>query len=694
MEYRVDYGFTGSAKAEHTGTFTRFTALENDMDASYWVDLFIHAPISDTYIMIPACAYDGNRIEAVRRKYPPMFNEDEFGLNASPRMTQVPRLSKTGDSFMDITTGDMAAPCVCILDKSSEQGIIIVFDQGQHGLNHGVSLDQTGDELRIRLRAPAARRLVYRWFEGCPSLEPLPDADPALSVNKGDTTVIPHLIHTFPCKDISSLYHEFFKLRAEISSGKTPANMPFSHYWKLAENLADGCFIPGENFYSLLSLGDSINLQWQAGWVGGGMYTLPLICEGSEVQLNRSLQTLEFASRCQSPTGWYYGCFHKGKIYHDCFRHYIEKYSMLLVRKHADLTYFMWKQIYILRKKSINIPTSVFNSAINAVEAIISLWKKYGQLGQFINADTGEILVGGSSSGAMAPAALCAAYKVTSDTRYLSFAREIAEFYYNNHSVVGLTTGGPGEILQAPDSESAAALLESYISLYECDSSSKWLSYAEDAAAQLSSWVVCYDYDFPHESKFGKLDIHTNGSVWANVQNKHSAPGLCTISPAALMKLYRATGNTAYMDLMRDIARFMPQTASCPERPIYKTDGEPMAPGEICERVNLSDWEGREGVGDSIFGGCTWPEVSLMLTWLEIPGVYVDTDHRQIWASDHVDALFDGNNIIISNPTSFDAEIKLMVESSAEKSSMLGLYWQEKMRRISVPAGKSISVEI
>jgi len=694
MDYRIGYGYTGSVKVEHTSESTRFTALEADNNASYWADISLNAPIKDSYIMIPACAYDGNRFEGVLRKYPPMFTEEELGEHVPPRMTQVPRLAKSGDSFMDVTTGDMAAPCVCVFDKSAKQGFIVIFGQGAHGLNHGVSLDQTGDELRIRLRAPAARRLVYRWFNGCPSLEPLPDADPALSVAKDDFTVIPHYIHTFPCEDINALYREFFRLRASIGLSETPSNMPFSHYKKLFEKLADDHFVPGDNFYPLLSHGDTKNTQWQAGWVGGGIYTLPLICEGSEAQVARSVQTLEFAARTQSAIGWYYGCYHHGKVHHDCFKHHNEKYSMVLIRKHADLTFYMWKQIHVLQKKNINIPTSVWSSATKASDAIVDCWKKYGQLGQFINTETGDIVVGGSASGGMAPAALCAAYSVTADKRYLECAKEIGEYYYQKFTCAGITNGGPGEILQAPDSESSAALLESYIALHECDNDGRWLKYAEDAAAQLSSWVVCYDYKFPQDSKFGKLGILANGSVWANVQNKHSAPGLCTVSSAALMKLYRATGNTAYMDLMRDIARFMPQTASCPERPIYKTDGNPMDPGEICERVNLSDWEGRESVGDSIFDGCTWPEVSLMLTCLEIPGVYADTENRRIWASDHVDARFDGDSIVITNNTIFDAEVKLITEDNAARRSMLGLYWQEKMRLINVDAGKSVTIPL
>ena len=47
--------------------------------------------------------------------------------------------------------------------------------------------------------------------------------------------------------------------------------------------------------------------------------------------------------------------------------------------------------------------------------------------------------------------------------------------------------------------------------------------------------------------------MKTVGCVFANLQNKHAAPGICTLSGMALWKLYRWTGNDAYLELLRDI---------------------------------------------------------------------------------------------------------------------------------------------
>ena len=702
MNYDIRRGYAGApenTKLLFDANRTVFTALAPSDDAGYWVEFGMDAPVADTYIMVPACAYNGNRFEAVERKYPPMFLESEFGLDAPVRMTQVPRLAKEGDSFMDVTTGDMTAPCVCVLNQRTKQAFMVFFNQGDHHLNHGVTLEQTGDRLCIRLRAPAKRRLVYRWYDGVPSLRENPAADAPLKVEAGTETTIPHRVFTFSCEDIPALYRAFFEKRSMLFGAKPHANLPFSAFWDYAEaQLNAEHFVEDQGLYTLNARDGRDQSHfgfWQVGWVGGGMSTLALICEGGGLSRRRAVRTLEFMARHQSEAGWYYGIVGAdGKVYHDCFKYYEEKYNLLLIRKHADAVYFLYRQIAAMEKLGMAVPTLLRESGRKAADALVQLWQTYGQLGQFVNAETGEIVVGGSTSGAMAPAALCAAALVTGEARYLAAAKEIGESFYRTATALGVTTGGPGEILQPPDSESAAALLESYTALYEADGDAKWLGYACDAAHQLASWVAAYDYEFPAASRFGKMGIRAAGSVWANVQNKHSAPGLCTVSPVALLKLYRATGDEQYLELMRQIARFMPQVASYPERPMQTVPGSMLKPGEICERVNMSDWEGNENVGDSIFGSSSWPEASLMLTWLDVPGVYVVPSRGVVCASDHVNAWLDGGVLHIQNPTGLPARVKVLIDDENSIRSNLGLWWQNAFQRIEIAAGQCAALRL
>ena len=114
--------------------------------------------------------------------------------------------------------------------------------------------------------------------------------------------------------------------------------------------------------------------------------------------------------------------------------------------------------------------------------------------------------------------------------------------------------------------------------------------------------------------KFGRLDMKTIGSVIANIQNKHSAPGICTLSGTSLRKLAEWTGDDRYMTLYREVSETVSQYMSTDARPIFDREGNKSRSGFICERVNMSDWETDAWIG-SIWAGSCWCETSNMV-WL------------------------------------------------------------------------------
>jgi hypothetical protein len=114
--------------------------------------------------------------------------------------------------------------------------------------------------------------------------------------------------------------------------------------------------------------------------------------------------------------------------------------------------------------------------------------------------------------------------------------------------------------------------------------------------------------------------VNTVGSVIANLQNRHAAPGFCTASGDALIRLAALTGDGAYREMYDDVVSFFPQVISTPERPIRATlwtdAPRDLAPGAINERVNMSGWEGLKGIGE-VFPGPCWSELSFLM----IPGL-------------------------------------------------------------------------
>ena len=121
----------------------------------------------------------------------------------------------------------------------------------------------------------------------------------------------------------------------------------------------------------------------------------------------------------------------------------------------------------------------------------------------------------------------------------------------------------------------------------------------------------------------------------------------------------RAIHDQPLMDLLCEIARFLPQVVSREDRPIHAKDGRAMPSGWINERVNTSDWD--DNVGGVFYGTC-WCEVSLLLTFAELPGVYCRPDLGKVWALDHVEAVLNGTELRLHNPTEFPARVRVLIE--------------------------------
>lgn len=300
--------------------------------------------------------------------------------------------------------------------------------------------------------------------------------------------------------------------------------------------------------------------------------------------------------------------------------------------------------------------------------SFVKLWNKWHQFGQFIDSETGDIMVGGSTSGAIVPAALALAYKYYNNPEYLRVAEASADSMFFKYINKGLTCGGPGDAMQNPDSESAYAMLESFALLYEITQNPEWLAKAVKMANQFITWEMPYNYEFPENSVLGKMGVKTAGIVSANTQNKHGAPGICTYSGIALWRIYRATGNTQYMDWLREIAFTLPQYLSHPLNPIAK-----MKYGWMSERVSTTDW--LEGIGELMYGS-TWAEISLMLSYIELPGVYIQPDKSYVCVIDNIEATITRDTekfleIKLSNPTKAAAKIKVFAESTDESRKPL-----------------------
>ena len=658
------------------------------------------------YVFMPGAVYNGNRFHSLPIAYPPYHKiPKEEALTAPSVITDIPHLScEDSISTISLLAGDMTVPSVGFFSPWEKKGVLVFAPHrcGMDSTGFTVREDISAGTLQISVTAPGVRE-KYRYFFGerrdgsgfYPDSHT--DSDDTGRYFEADTCqVLTVRVYEFPADNLADFFAFFNRKRECFETGSSPDVVPFSAaYRAISQKFQEKNFVE-EGFLGVDVRREIPQNFWQAGWVGGGISSYPLLLEGTGRDFNQALSTFRFIlDKLQFSSGWVCGIYANGITYGDDFD-FTKPGTVLLIRKAADLLYFLLKQAMVLRDKGFSVEE--YHAKLMAFcDAFGTLFKKYGQIGQYIDAATGEMLVGNSASGAIASAGLALAYEYFGETRYLETASQLGEFYYNQYVSKGILNGGPGEICQAPDSESAFGMLESYVQLYETTGDPKWLSWAKETFEQAITWVMSYDFSFPPESVAGRRGVHTLGTVFANAQNKHSAPGICTLSGNSLLKLYRFTGEEKYLFWQRAIAHSIPQFVSLKERPILTLENLYLPEGFVNERVQTSDWEGKETVGGFLYGS-NWPEVTMLLTYVEIPGIYVDFGRGKAVAFDHIGyrVIENTGNIMVlelENHTDFDAEVTVLADDSSSLREVTHNYFN-RMEKVKIPAGACQRIQV
>lgn len=657
------------------------------------------------YVFAPAALYNGNRFDCVKHDYPPMLTREETEIyKGKTVISDVPRLDKHGNDAVFLEVGDLSTPCFGYFSSKRKKGFLLFFEQKNELGNFGITIKENAEAQAAQfiVSSPCVREnFTYGMATTAKK-----STDTGVVLKKGDTITFKFTEYTFDCESITDFHNCFFERRGVQELPKNISHtIPWSHAFRVVEKkYNDRNWVENDGFYKSSEAASGIYRQWQTGWVGGGINTLPAILLGNDDSVNKGIKTLTFIfNKLQHRSGFLYGVYCDGRAYGDDF-HNPKNTDIVMSRKNADALYYLIKHLIACKEKKIAISKKWERGVQRLADAFTALYRKNGELGQFIDMKNVSLYISGSASAGIAPAGLMLCGEYYKNEEYISVAQEIAQSYYDNYVAKGFTNGGPGEILSAPDSESSFGLLESYVVLYSCLADEKWLRYAQDTASLCAGWCVSYDYQYNENTQLYKRGVSTAGAVWANVQNKHAAPGICTLSGSSLFRLYRATGDLKYLELCRDIAHSITQFVSIPENPIYasyvwhdkKADFQKTLTnlwamvsleiskrlslplprifnkvGRINERVNLSDWEGKNNVGEVPYGSC-WCEVSAMLTYLEIPAVYIQKDTGFFYALDHVQCKVISkaeNNLTLAlkNPTQHDAEYRLFIENNSDR---------------------------
>lgn len=626
----------------------------------------------NNYVLMPAAVYNGNRVESRKVSYPPFINDPrDTGVTKPQLISDVPRLNiHDGPSRIQQRTGDMSTPAIGFYAPSTKKSFWMLTPQATRLGDSGIDIEETADrdEAKISYTAPVVRE-KYRYSIADTHTK---STDMGATFNAGDSVILSFRIYNDDCNNIQGLFDQFTRIRNDVipHSSAEPAIRSFSNTFAIQQEKYNRYnFEPKFGYYSV-GLRENASQDWQIGWTGGMISTYPLLYDGNDTSVQNVIRNFDWLfPNGIATSGYFWDTGEKGNKWMGIFPDKPIGKDLHLVRKTGDGLYYCLKQFSLMEKKGITVKQPWADGCKRVADALVKTWNTYHQFGQFVNNETGQIVIGGSVSGGILPGALVLASRYYNDATYLNVAKVAAADYYENYVKKGTIYGGPGEAMQNFDSESTAGLLESYTILYEETQDEKWLQAAADVARQLSTWVTSYNYPFPTDSDLGLINAHTTGTVWANTQNKHAAPGICTHSGVSLLKLYRATGDRFYLELLKDIAHAIPQYLSTTETPIRK-----LKNGWINERVSLTDW--LEGIGQ-VFEGSTWSEVSMMLTSIEIPGLYISLDDNYITTIDHIDAKIlkhtkNDLSIQVTNPMKEKISVKILAENKKQKNTALG----------------------
>lgn len=683
----------GAVYGEAEFTFLRPTACASAVA----VELAAENWSRENFVFMPGAVYGGNRFSCQKLAYPPYaVIPEEEAVTAEPVVTDIPRLPKEGDGQIQLRSGDMTTPAVGYYDPRAREGVLLYTRHLVHGDYTGVEIWERGDRASLAVTAPAVREEKKYFFGDLPDgsgfypTMDMPSDDTGRWFFAGDQVTLPFCVYRFRAEALSGFFAGFHRMRACLETGTPACAVPFGKAYETVKKKFQRENYAEDERYFTVGTDRSIPQQnWQAGWTGGGINIHSFLVEDKGEANRRAQETFRFIfDRLQMENGWVCAMYANGVYYGDAFD--LEKPSdVLLIRKNADMLYFLLKEYTVCRKE-----LSGYEGNLRRLcGAFVRLYRKYGQIGQFIHTKTDTIAIGNSACGAIACGALALAYDVLGDEAYLETAEGLGEAYERDCLDRGILNGCPGEICQAPDSEAAFGMLEGYVQLYETTGKERWLDCARRAADIAMTWVMSYDFDFPRESTAAKRGTHTLGTVFANAQNKHSAPGICTLSGNSLLKLYRFTGEEAYLKGLQNIARALTQFVSLEERPVYTLAGKYLPAGYMNERVQTSDWEGKTTIGEFLCGS-NWPEVCVLLTYVEVPGVYVNQKTGLAAALDSLDCGIAEENgqrkLWVKNPTAYDTTVTVLIDDGEE----LGAVYFDKMKKLPLKAGETVNISL
>jgi hypothetical protein len=571
-----------------------------------------------SYVIAPGAMYDGNRILVSKQTYCPEAPTEGVNANGPLLQVDIPRLTLDTNYRTEFAANAFTMPVVGIFDPMQKTGFLVGIEvYGVWGVT-GVNLIAIpGEPMSVEICLPVRRKRRYRFCDWIDTDEVGMNLVPGQMVS-GRVKIIRVEASSIP---------EFVTRVAEYGHehrGKEPRrpSLSFSKSAALIEEKFNAYNWDERNGFYRSGINPNARYALQTGWVSGGVTIVSMIGSENPVSRQRALRMLDvFCRDALSPSGYFHGGHDGEKWFSVGFRRPNCR-TFSLVRRPLECTRDVLKCLSHLRSQGEKIQAHWESAARSNLDAACRTFERFGHLGYNIDFITGDVQWGDSTCGAFGIEPLVRGAAWFHEARYLEVAEKLAGYYCQHFLARGITCGGVGDALTAADSESNYALLAGLVHLHAASKNPQHLAWAREAADLFCTWVLSYDAILPEGTPLARLGIQARGAVFANTQNQHGAPGICTASGEALLALYEVTGEERYLRVLEDITQCIPQMIV--QKGQEEIWGE-IPPGSISERLMTMDGLEPNGHTSQM---STWPETSMLLAVRELPAHFVDPERK------------------------------------------------------------------
>lgn len=609
------------------------------------------AGTQNTYVLMPGLIYDGNRLTVPSSEH------------------QIPQLTAAENFTVDTPVLTLATPMTALQDKRTGLTFLYVTEA-----TTDLDVDMAGfrcvaasEGFEIATVAPCYREKHYHHNHYNA------EAPKGAHLSEGGRFSVKTALFAAMYPDRLALFRAVEPVRQFVRTPFERDNrLPLSAAARLVEenlNTRQWC---EKGFYANAMMPEfdiaregccKLTPGWQLlnGWCAGPITGYALLKVGDEMSRARARKMFDVIATGISPSGLSMSVYACGKWDSEAnnsggWQH---------MRMPADVAFYTLKALELESGHGTEHP-EWRRAAVSNLDAFVRLWQAHEDFGWKVDRNTLAMVKPGTAAGALCIGGLALGAKLEGGGRYLQVACESADAYFDRCVREGWIVAGPLDIPNAPDSESATALLESFTTLYEATRDAKYLNYAQETAYQLATWVVAYNAKFPAGTICARLGIQSTGGVLANAQNHHIGPSFCTNSGSALLRLYEYTGEARWLRLLEDTITGLPQYVCTPER-IWRN----IKPGMVTEQFDMSDELGNRGDASEV--SACWPATCVLLSYGELPSVYVDAQAKTVAVFDQiaVNADWAAGTLHVRNPTEYHAKIRIAVRNGAVHSIRL-----------------------